>query len=255
MNKKLALLVCFLTVLGIRLQAQDEQYAFGMYIGGNVHNMNIGNDFYYDDERPIPINDEQSIVQDYGYLKINDPSVSANIGGVLGAFFEYRFNEYFGVQFDLLYNRTGYYIKGNVDQKNVTDTTNFNYKATMKANNLQFGATAKLHLLNDHLSVDLGVLPTYCFKLSKDIQRGTVKSTIAYTNKEYNAFGCNAIFGVSGYFGEVFYVGLHYNLGFTNVLKTKIPYLDETANAVAYKYDNATSKASSLQLTLGIRIK
>lgn len=255
MNKKLALLICFLAVLGIKIQAQDGQYAFGIYLGGNVHNMNIGNEFYYDDDRPIPINNDANEVTDYTYLKINDASVSANFGGVLGGYFEYKFNDYFGVQFDLLFIRTGYCIKGNVDQKNVTDTTNYNYKATMKANNLQFGATAKLHLLDDHLSVDLGVLPTYCFKLSKDIERGTEKSSIAYTSKEYNTFGCNAIFGVSGYFGEVFYVGLHYNLGFTNVLKTKTPYLDEEAQAVAYKYDNAPSKASSLQLTVGMTIR
>lgn len=255
MNKKLALLICLLAVFGLRIQAQMEQFAVGFYLGGNVHNMSIGEEFYYDDERPIPIKDEAMNVVDYTYLKINNPSESAYFGPNIGGFFEYRFNDYFGVQVDLMFNRTGYYISGNVDQPNITDTTNFNYKATVKATNLNIGATAKLHLLDDHLSVDLGIVPDFCFKLSKDIDRGTQKSSISYTSKEYNVVGCGVLFGISGYFAEVFYIGLHYNLGFTNVLKTKTPYLNEASQEVAYNYENAPSKSSSLQLTIGMRFK
>jgi len=255
MNKKLALLICLLAVFGLRIQAQMDHFAVGFYIGGNVHNMGIGQEFYYDDDNPIPIKDESLNVVDYTYLKINDASVSASFGPNIGGFFEFRLNDYFGVQFDLMFNRTGYYISGNVDQANITDTTNLKYKATVKAANLNIGATAKLHLFDDHMSVDLGIVPNYCFKLSKDIERGIQKSSISYKNEEYNAFGCGVLFGISGYIGEVFYIGLHYNLGFTNVLKTKTPYLDEASQQVAYKYENAPSKSSSLQLTVGMRLK
>lgn len=255
MNKRLALLVCFLTVLGIRIQAQ-EQYAFGFYLGANAYGMNITNSLYYDDSEPFTIYDnETNVVKEVKYLEIKDASVSANIGAVVGGFFEYRFNDYLGVQFDMMFNQTGYYIKGNVDQISITDTTNYNYKGTLKASNLNIGVTAKVHLINDHLTLDAGILPSICYKLTKESQRGIDKSTVTYENSEYNAFGCSALFGFTVFFYDVMYAGLHYNLGFTNLLKTKTPYYNSETDAISYNYANTKSTSSSLQLTIGVRIK
>ena len=255
MNKKLALLVCFLTVLGIRIQAQEYTPIVGFYIGGNFHNVGITKALYYDDSEPIALtNPETNAVTGYMYREIKNPSVSVGAGLVVGAFYEYMFNDFLGVQAELLGCKNGYHISGNVTQPNTSDTTTYKYYGNVKAISIDLACLLKIHLIEDRLNIDLGVQPSYCLRLTKETKIDQHQSVISYTTDEYSPFNCSAIIGATVFVYDNIFVSARYNFGFIDLLKAKEPYYDEAAEAVAYKYTNTPSATRSLTFSIGYKI-
>ena len=256
MNKKLAFLVCLLAIFGLKLSAQEETH-WGIFFGGSVNMMNIDKSFYYDDSevdtRKLIGIDTTYIVS---YMPVNGASVKPNGGFVIGGFFEYKASEMVGLHFELLYNQYGYKLTGTVDKYNIGDENfvTYDYSSNLKMSNFSAALLVKIHAL-DFLSVDLGVQPSYCFRMIKESKRGIENRSTNYDSKnDYNPLNFSATGGLTGYWGDVF-ISARYTLGFTDVLKVKHPYHLNDNNEIKYNYSDAKSTTSSVQLTVGYRIK
>lgn len=255
--KRLVLLVGVVIAFSINVLAQDEIH-YGVYAGGSVNMMKIGNEFYYDDSE---IN---TILKPTGgfevsYLTVNDAKIHPNGGFTLGGLFEYKINEFFGFQFELIFNQYGYKMTGNVEQKDLTDNNVevYDYTASMKMSDISGALIGKIYVI-DKLTVDVGVMPSLCFRNIKDTKRGISHKTVVYTaNKDYNPLNFTALGGITYYFFDTLFLSARYVYGFSDVLKTRKPYLPAgatTSEEMEFHYSDASSKASSIVFTLGFRM-
>lgn len=255
--KKLILLFCIVITLSINVLAQGEMH-YGVYAGGSVNMMNIGKEFYYDDSE---IN---TVVKPNGgfemsYLPVENAKVHPNGGFTIAGLFEYRVNDFFGLQFELIFNQFGYKMTGQVEQKDLTDDNVqvYDYTASMKMSDFSGALIGKIYVVKS-LSVDLGVMPCYCFRNIKDTKRGISHKTVVYTaNKDYNPLNLTALCGVTYYFFDTLFLSARYVYGFSDVLKTRHPYLPEgsvTSDDMQLHYSDASSKASSVVFTLGFKM-
>ena len=261
MNKKLVLLVCLLAIFGLKMSAQNEMH-YGVFVGGSVNWMNIDKGFYYDDSKPITtmhISPSHDTTYTAAYAPVDNASVRPNGGFMIGGFFEYKASKMFSLQFELLYNQYGYKLKGTVDQKNISDdeVITYDYKGNLKMSNISASVLVKIQPIK-YLSVDLGVQPSYCFRMIKDGELGILRESTVYdSEKEYNPLNLSAIGGLTCYWGDVFF-SARYSLGFLDVLKTKTPYYPtgvDDVKEIKYLYKDAKSTTSAVQLTVGYRIK
>ncbi len=257
MNKKSAILICLLAVFGMRLSAQDEIH-YGFFLGGSVNMMNIDTGFYYDDSKPVTtthINVDTTYTA--AYLHVDNASVKPNASIMLGGFFEYNIDKSLALQFEIFYNQYGYKLEGTVDQKNISDddVITYDYKSNMRISNFSAALLLKIKP-TQHLSVDLGVQPSYCFRMIKEAKYGILHESTVYDSKEYNPLNFSVLGGVTGYMND-FYLALRYSFGFIDIMKTKQPYYFSNNNftEIKYLYENAKSTTSSVQLTLGYKIK
>ena len=191
MNKKLTFLICLLAILGLKISAQEEMH-FGLFLGGSVNMMNLDKKFYYDDSKPIlskTITQEHDTIFNVAYLPVDNASMKPNGGFMIGGFFEYKASDLVGLQFELLYNQYGYFLKGTVDQTDSNlEVTTYDYKASMRISNLSAAVIVKIQPIK-FLSVDLGVQPSYCFRMIKDGELGILRESTVYdSDKEYNPF-------------------------------------------------------------------
>ena len=259
MNKRLAILICLLAIFGLKLTAQEEGH-FGIFFGGSLNMMNIDNKFYYDDSEPFTtLNPVDTTVSSVYYLKVKDASVKPDFGFLIGGFYEYQISEMVKIHFEVLVNQTGYKMTGNVTQNNLfdNDSTTYSYKSNLKSTNVGASLIVKIQPV-EYLSVDLGVQPTYCFRMIKETERAIYHKTTVYNgDKEYNPLNVSALGGITGYWGD-FYLSARYTLGFLDILKVKTPYYQqhsEDNDEIKYLYKDAKSTTSSVQLTVGYRIK
>ena len=260
MNKKFTFLICLLAIFGLKISAQEEMH-YGLFLGGSVNKMNLDNGFYYDDSRrptPVPIiNPSSHDTTGYNadFPVVDNASVRSNGGFIIGGFFEYKPSDMVGLQFELLYNQYGYILKGTVDQTGYSgEITTYNYKANMKISNLSAAVLVKIQPIK-YLSVDLGVQPSYCFRMIKNAELGILhESTVYDSEKEYNPLNISALGGLTCYWGNLFF-SARYALGFMDILKIKEPYYLKEDKEVKYRYKDAKSTTSAVQLTVGYRIK
>lgn len=254
--KKVLLSICALILLSISVLAQEIHY--GVYAGGSINMMNIGSEFYYDDSE---INTTWTPTEGYNmsYLPVTDAKVSANGGFTVGGLFEYQANDMFGLQFELLFNQFGYKMKGKVTTHDLTDNNEqvYDYTANLKMSDFSAAVMAKIHIIKS-FSIDLGVQPCYCFRNIKDTKRGISHKTVVYTaNKDYNPLNFTVLGGVTYYFFDALFVSARYVYGFSDVLKTRHPYLpagSTSSEDMEYHYSEASSKTSSIVFTLGFRM-
>lgn len=259
MTRKLTLIICLLAVFGMKLSAQDYQN-YGLYIGGSVNWMNIDKSLYYDDSEAFTkLNPSDTTMVSAYYLQVKDGVVKPNAGFVFGGFYEYQISDMLGLQFDLLINQYGYKLNGKVTQRNIfdNDSTTYNYKSSLKTTNIGAAVLLKIHPI-EYVSIDLGVHPTYCFRIIKDAQRDINRKTYTYKPKEeYNPLSVSAVIGATAYLGDFFF-SVRYTLGFTNILKSKHPVLaydNEQTSSVEYNYEDVKSTANSVMCTVGFRIR
>ena len=264
MNKKFTFLICLLAIFGLKISAQEEMH-YGLFLGGSVNMMNIDKGFYYDDSKrptPIPIinpTSHDTIGYNVAFPVVDNASVKPSGGFVIGGFFEYKASKLFSLQFELLYNQYGYKLKGTVDQKDIADdeVITYDYKGNMKISNLSAAVLAKIQPVK-YLSIDLGVQPSYCFRMIKEGELGILRESTVYDSEnEYNPLNLSAIGGLTCYWGDVFF-SARYSLGFMDIMKIKDPYYPtgtEVNKEVKYLYKDAKSTTSAIQLTVGYRIK
>lgn len=256
MNKKLTFLICLLAIFGLKLSAQNE-INFGIFTGGSVNTMNIDKAFYYDDDRAVTVYNSLTEQVDTVYYNIvNGASIKPNGGFILGGLFEYKSSERFGLQFELLFNQYGYKLNGSIDEKNHSDNSfeTYPYTSSLKISNFSAALLLKIYAF-DFLSVDLGVQPSYCFRMIKEGKRGIEQFSTNYDNENYNALNFNATGGLTGYIGD-FFVSARYTFGFTDILKVRKPYyeyVDEEHTVFSNIFSDAKSTTSSLQFTIGYR--
>ena len=259
MNKRIAFLICILAIFGLKLTAQ-ENIGYGIFLGGNVNTMHISNSLYYDDSEVNTVPNivyHDTVSYTVSYLPVYDASVKFTGGFTIGGYVEYELSEGLGLQFELLYIQYGYKLTGKVDKKNYSDDdyVTYSYKGKTKMSNISAAVLLKYHAIPEHMSIDFGVQPSYCFKAIKEIERGIVHKDVIYdSNNEYNPLNLCATGGVTGYFFDNITVSARYTIGFTDVLKVKEPYnVENTGNNVRFRYSNAKSTVSSIQLTVGYR--
>ncbi len=261
MRKKLAFIILLMTVFGMTLSAQTKRY--GLFFGGSINTMNIDKSLYYDDSEPNTVMGYNHYTLDttysVSYRPVDNASVKPNGSVLFGGFFEYMASDMVGLQFELLYNQYGYKLKGTVDQKNILDdnVTTYDYESNLKMSNITAAIMIKVHPVK-YLSVDLGVQPSYCFRMTKETKRGPFHKNHVYDSKtEYSPMNVGATGGLTAYWGDVF-LSARYTIGFADVLKLKTPYNyteDGGAGVIKYNYDDVKSKTSSVQLTVGYRIR
>lgn len=260
MKIKLSVLICMMAVFGMKMSAQNDMH-YGIFVGGSVNMMNIDKALYYDDSevnttRQIVGEDTTYIVK---YLPIEGASVNPCGGFVLGGYFGYDVSKTVGLQFELLFNQHGYNIKGVVNQKNILDDNYvaYDYSATLKMSNVSAAVLLNIKPL-EYFSVDLGVQPSYCFRMIKEGKRGIESISTNYSSdNDYNSLNISATGGLTGYYGN-FFLAARYTLGFVDVLKVKKPYypIEEGDNAnIKYTYSDVKSTTSSVIITLGYKIK
>ena len=264
MNKKLALLIVILAIFATTMQAQRD-YRYGLYLGLGANTINATNNIYYDDSEVITKtiiieNEFQPGVFDtiysFQYLPVNNAAIKPIPTFTIGAFYEMPINDIVSFQINLLYYRYGYELSGNVSQKNISDNNyeELKYVGTLKMSNISSAILLKFNVVENNLSVQAGVTPSYCIRMTKDVERGVLHKTLNYNSDEFSPFNICGTFGISWYFFDCFSCSLNLNLGLLDVLKIKEPYLVEgdTQN-VHYRYSDTKSKTNSVYFTVGYR--
>lgn len=266
--KKLLLSLSLIITLVANIFAQDNN-RYGIYFGAGINNMRIDSRMFVDDSQPYTINEititaDSNIINktNVAYLPIENARKKANTNIVIGGYYEYRFNDLLGLRFDLLYNGGGYSLKGDITKRDIIDTIQYfvyNYSASTKASNISASVMASLHVLNDKMTVELGVQPSYCIQIIKEaewtLNKSRInKSTIYEKTKEYNPFNFAIVGGLTGYITEHIFVSARYSLGMVDIFNAKNPYLSNEGK-IKYLYDDVDSKTNSLLITLGYRFK
>lgn len=255
--KKLLLSIGITMLFSINMLAQEIHY--GVYAGGSVNMMNIGSEFYYDDSEVF------TVVKPNGtyvmsYLPVSNAKIHPNGGFTLGGLFEYKANDFFGLQVELLFNQYGYKMTGIVEQHDMTDdqVQVYDYTASLKMSDFSGAVMAKLYVVNNLLTIDLGVMPSFCFRDIKDTKRGISHKTVVYHAKDdYNPLNFSALGGLTFYFFDTLFLSARYLYGFTDILKTRQPYLPDGATSsqdMVFHYSDAPSKSSSVVFTIGFRM-
>lgn len=259
MNKKLALLIGILAFFAMNVTAQD--YKYGVYVGIGFNNMKISNDMYYDDSQPFTTMTISGIDTTYSvkYTPIDEVKVDPSTSFSFGGFYEMPVSEKLGLQLHLLYNQYGYTMTGKVDQP-VTGTEfseEYDYKGTLKISNLSASVLLKYYIPTYSLSIEAGVTPSYCIRMTKDVERGVLHKSLNYKKDEYNPLNVCGTIGATYYFLDNFMLSLKANLGLLNVLKVKNPYypLDEQGHEqdIQYTYSDTKSTTNSVYITVGYR--
>lgn len=169
------LTVTLLTVCAVNVQAQWNDLVYGVKGGWNVSN-------------------------------ISNVDANNKISVHLGAFAEWRINDYLGISPELIYSRQGF-----ADKFHTNDLGKVKQK--VRVNYLNLPVLAKLYVL-DGISVDMG--PQFGFVLNaKDKQKSddvTSKTKI----KDFNTVDVSFALGVSCRW-EDFIFSARYNIGLTNV--------------------------------------
>lgn len=255
--KRFILLFGIIITLSTNVFAQEVIH-YGVYAGGSINMMNIGSEFYYDDSEVNTVmkpNGEFEV----SYLSVNDAKIHPNGGFTLGGLFEYQVNDFFGLQFELLFNQYGYKMTGNVVTKDLADpdSQTFDYTASMKMSDLSGALMAKIYPIKQ-ISIELGVQPSFCFRMIKDTKRGISHKTVIYkANKDYNPLNFTALGGITYYFFDNLFLSARYVIGFNDILKTRKPYLPVgsiSSDDMELHYSDASSKASSVIFSLGFRM-
>lgn len=257
MKRKLALIIGVLTVFTLKMSAQNE-YRYGLYLGLGANTINASSEINYDDSEVITNSFVHGSDTSFmtSYLPVNNASIKPIPTFTIGAFYEMPINDIVSFQINLLYNRYGYELSGNVSQKDIADDdyTELKYVGTLKMSNISSALLLKFNVIEDNLSVQAGVMPSYCIRMTKDVERGVLHKTLNYNSDEFSPFNICGTLGVSWYFFECFSCTLSMNLGLLDVLKVKEPYLVEgdTQN-VHYRYTDTKSKTNSVYFTVGYR--
>jgi hypothetical protein len=257
--KKIVFLISAVILITISGLAQEGIH-YGIFLGGSVNWMAVDSKLYYDDSEvnTIMISGDNYEVS---YLTVNDAHVKPNYGFTIGGIFEYRATKRLGLQFELLYNKTGYILTGNVRKKNIGDDeyVTYAYKSNTKMDNVSASVMARVFVFNQLMSIDLGVQPSYCFRMIKETERGINHKSVVYTSDtEYAPFNLNAIGGVTVNVFENVFVSARFTMGFMDLIKQKTPYLESGVDAdddIHFTYNDAESKVRSVLITVGFRIK
>ena len=255
--KRLLLSIGVAILFSVNALAQDNMH-FGVYAGGSVNNIGVGSEFYYDDSE---IN---TVVKPTGcevsYLDVKDARIHANGGFTIGGLFEYGVNDFFSLQVELLFNQYGYKMTGTVEQQDIADNSvqTYDYKANTIMSDFSGALIGKAYMCDNRISVDLGVQPSFCFRMIKDTERGISHKTVVYTsNKDYTPINLTALAGVTFYFFDNLFLSARYVHGFSDVLKTRKPYLPEgsmSSDDMELHYTDAASKTVSMIFTLGFKM-
>ena len=221
MIKKLSFLIVITAFFAMKMSAQD--YHYGIYLGVGFNNMVINSDLHFDDSEVIttPVITGYDTTFTAHYLPIANAKVDPMASFTVGAYYELPVSEFVGFQLHLLYNRYGYTISGTVDQPNIGDefSVEYDYKGTLKMSNISASVLLKLNVIENNLSVEAGVTPSYCIKMSKDVERGPLHKTLSYDRKnDYNAFNVCGTVGLTYYMLDVFYASVKANFGLLDVL-------------------------------------
>lgn len=264
--KKLVLFLGLFVLIFNNIVAQ-ERHNYGFYLGCGINWMKLDKSFYYDDSEvdmeneviPLP---DTVIVHTISakYLEINDAKVKPMASFMVGGFYEYQTSDIFGLQFELMYNQYGYKITGYVEKENVSSEGSmiYDYKATEKLSNLSAAILARIHLLNQHLSIDLGIQPSVCLRAVKYANKSVGSKEVIYkSGTDYKPFNLSIVGGVTGCIGKHLILGARYNLGLLDILNVKTVYLDkdEGDGILKYLYSKAESKTSSVQITIGYKFQ
>lgn len=258
MNKKLTLLIGFLAFFAMTMHAQSV-YKYGIFIGLGANNMNINSDMHYDDSEVITNTTINGADTTYNvrYMPVENASLKPIPTFTIGGYYEIPVNDIVGVQMRLLYSRYGYSLSGTVEHKNLTDnsTTEYNYEGTLKMSNISTAFLLKFNVFAKDLSVNVGVTPSYCVKMSKDIERGPIHKTLNYdSDNDFKAFNVCGTIGVTWYWFDCFFCSLDVNLGLLDVLKVKEPYISpDNPNTILYRYSETKSHTNSVYFTVGYR--
>lgn len=118
----------------------------------------------------------------------------------VGGFAEFRFNDYFAIQPELVYSRQG--ARDKIDGN----------KIKLRANYLNIPVLAKLYVL-DELSVDLG--PEFGFALNAKAKYKDDGTTVKHKMNDINTLAVNFAIGLS-YNWDDFMFSARYNLGLSN---------------------------------------
>lgn len=257
MKRKLALIIGVLMVLTLKMSAQND-YRYGLYLGLGANTINASNEIYYDDSEVITNSFIHGSDTSYlaSYLPVDNASIKPIASFTIGAFYEMPINDIVSFQINLLYNMYGYELSGNVSQKNIADDdyTELKYVGTMKMSNISSALLLKFNVIEKNLSVHAGVTPSYCIRMTKDVERGVLHKTLNYKSDEFNPFNICGTFGITWYFFNCFSCSLNLNLGLLDVLKIKEPYMvDDDTQDLHYRYTDTKSKTNSVYFTVGYR--
>ncbi len=154
------------------------------------------------DDMVLPIGDDE-------YLDMGDTKMRTGFHvGVVG---EYTFNDFIGLQAELLYSQMGAKWK--------TTYEGFDVKLTDKADYLTLPVMAKLYLY-EGLSLEVGPQFGYMLsgKMATDVD-GETDDNSYYDEDDLNKFDVSAALGLSYRFAFGLDVSARYNLGFTDTKK------------------------------------
>ena len=143
---------------------------------------------------------------------ISNAGGSIKPGLFVGAVGEYSFNDFVGLQAELVYSRQGYYDKSDIEGLG-------NMKVWARYNYINIPVLAKLYLIDRSFSLELG--PQFGFiagaKNKVTVAGSTDKTDIS--KDSYNNFDFSFGLGVSYMFAFGPEISLRYNIGITDIAK------------------------------------
>ncbi len=145
----------------------------------------------------------------WSVTNISHSGLKDKMSGHLGAFAEWKINDYFGIQPELLYSRQG------AREKYKDDDGKWKHK--LQINYLNIPVLAKLYVLK-RLSVDLGPQLGLALSVRNKIKGSSDDVTYIYKEKvkKFNTCDFSFALGASCSMGE-FVLSARYNIGLTNV--------------------------------------
>lgn len=148
------------------------------------------------------------------------------LGFKVGLFGENKFNM-LGLQYELSYDQIGSRVQWDNDIFNTAITNEFMFQR------LSLDLMGKIYILKDHLSIDLGVQPTYIFSAMKheDIMVMGIfeeKKETLIKGEHYSPFNIAAGGGLCAYISQNITLTARYMVELTNTLQKKTLALTET---------------------------
>lgn len=257
--KRILFTIAAVIVLSVSGLAQESLH-YGVFLGGSVNWMKIGDNLFYDDSEVNTVMISEGNYE-VSYLTVNDAKVAPNFGFVIGGMFEYQASNRVGLQLELFYNQSGYKLTGNVRKKNIEDDeyVTYGYKANTRMSNVSAAIMAKVYFFDQLMSLDLGVQPSFCFRMIKEAERGINHKSVVYnSDSEFDPLSINALGGVTFNFFDNIFVSARFSFGFMDLIRQKTPYLESGVDAddqIHYNYDDAVSQTRSVLLTVGYKIR
>ena len=247
--KRLLSLAAFISLFTI---AYSQEFHYGVFAGTNLSTMKIGNELYLCSD-------------------VDNCKKQMTVGFHGGAFAEYSFNKYLGVQAEFSYSQYGYRLK--IDKEDSyalgemgSMVTHVTGKGGSRIDNINLSLLFKCYLFNKRVAIDFGVQPNWALSarrqeeiittvsLNDEVMNEEVIDTTFNLKKgsEFHPFNFSVVGGATYYINENIFLSARYIFGLKDIFMREVGYFTDD-NKYYTEIQNQISKNRVIQIALGWR--